>query len=106
MELTAAIGEETPATHSPASSALASPSSVQEQVEPQRKKAALEKEIEALQARLEEISSRCSCSRTKRPSRTTTEQWKMPAARVDPGVAPCDGAGAHAAVVNHTAQPE
>ncbi|KAJ8528614.1 hypothetical protein ON010_g14715 [Phytophthora cinnamomi] len=73
MELTATIGEEAPTTHSPASSASASPSPVQEQVEPQRKKkrvfkkrkathtirkeqkAALEKEIEALQARLEEI---------------------------------------------------
>ncbi|KAG6580278.1 Phospholipid-transporting ATPase 2 [Phytophthora cinnamomi] len=51
MEIKAAIGEETPATHSPASSASASPSPVQEQ----EQKAALEKEFEVLQARLEKI---------------------------------------------------
>ncbi|KAG6599846.1 Phospholipid-transporting ATPase 2 [Phytophthora cinnamomi] len=74
VELTAATREETSATHSTTSSASASPSPLQEQVEPQRKrkqcvfkkrkathtirkehKAALEKEIEAPQARLEEI---------------------------------------------------
>ncbi|KAJ8556951.1 hypothetical protein ON010_g9015 [Phytophthora cinnamomi] len=52
-----------------------------------------QKEIEALRADSRRSCSRRSCSRTRQPVVPRPSCGERRAARVDPGVAPCDGAG-------------